>query len=306
MPRAVRFDKYGGIDVLQVVEVERPVPGPGQVLVRVKAAGINPGEASIRRGLFADRWPATFPSGQGSDLAGVVEEVGPKVTNVAVGDEVIGFSEKRSSQAELVLVESGNLVPRPPNVSWEQAGALYVAGTTAYAAVRAVALNSGDTVVVSGAAGGVGSIAVQLAREAGAKVIGLAGEANHKWLADHSIIPVTYGDGVEDRIRAASGGEVDAFIDTFGGGYVELALKFGIAPHRIDTIIDFAAAAKYGVKAEGNSAAATAEVLGQLAALLAAGRLEIPIAKVYPLADVQDAYRELEQRHTRGKIVLEP
>ena len=160
--------------------------------------------------------------------------------------------------------------------------------------------------VVSGAAGGVGSIAVQLARNAGAKVIGLSSHANHKWLADHGVIPVTYGDGVEDRIRAASGGKVDAFIDTFGGGYVELALKLGVAPNRIDTIIDFAAAAKYGVKTEGNHEAATADVLAQLAGLLASGRLEIPIAKVYSLGEVRDAYRELEQRHTRGKIVLEP
>ena len=306
MPRAVRFDKYGGLDVLQVVEVPRPTPGPGKVLVRVKAAGINPGEASIRKGLFADRWPSTFPSGQGSDFAGIVEDVGPGVGNVAVGDEVIGFTNDRSSQAELVLVDAGNLVPRPANVSWEQAGALFVAGTTAYAAVRSVALSAGDTVVVSGAVGGVGSIAVQLAKNAGAKVIGLAGDANHKWLTDHGIIPVTYGDGVEDRIRIVSGGKVDAFIDTFGGGYVELALKLGVAPNRIDTIIDFAAAAKYGVKTEGNYEAASADVLAQLAGLLAAGRLEIPIAKVYPLADVRDAYRELEQRHTRGKIVLEP
>jgi NADPH:quinone reductase-like Zn-dependent oxidoreductase len=289
-----------------VVDVERPTPGPGKVLVRVKAAGINPGEASIRKGMFADRWPATFPSGQGSDLAGSVEEVGPGVTNVAVGDEVIGFTNDRSSQAEFTLVESGNLVPRPANVSWEQAGALFVAGTTAYAAVRSVALRAGDTVVVSGAAGGVGSIAVQLASNAGARVIGLAGDGNRQWLTDRGIIPVTYGAGVEDRIRAASGGKVDAFIDTFGGGYVELALKLGVPPDRIDTIIDFAAAAKYGVKTEGSFEAATADVLAQLAGLLAAGRLEIPIAKVYPLAEVRDAYRDLEQRHTRGKIVLEP
>jgi len=306
MPRAVRFDKYGGLEVLQVVEVDRPTPGPGKVLVRVKAAGINPGEAMIRKGALHDRWPARFPSGQGSDLAGIVEEVGPGVTNFAVGDEVIGFTDNRASQAEFVLVESGNLVPRPANVSWEQAGALFVAGTTAYAAVRSVALRAGDTVVVSGAAGGVGSLAVQLARNAGAKVIGLASFANYKWLTDHGIIPVTYGDGVEDRIRAATGGKVDAFIDTFGGGYVELALKLGVAPNRIDTIIDFAAAAKYGVKAEGSYEAANAEVLAELAGLIAAGKLEIPIAKVYPLAEVRDAYRELEQRHTRGKIVLEP
>jgi NADPH:quinone reductase-like Zn-dependent oxidoreductase len=255
--------------------------------------------------VFAERWPATFPSGQGSDLAGIVEEVGPGVANVAVGDEVIGFTNDRASQAEFVVVESGNLVPRPANVSCEQAGALFVAGTTAYAAVRSVGLSAGDTVVVSGAAGGVGSIAVQLARNAGARVIGLASDGNHTWLTDHGVIPVTYGHGVEDRI-AASGGKVDAFIDTFGGGYVELALNLGVAPDRIDTIIDFAAAAKYGVKTEGSYAAATADVLAELAGLLATGRLEIPIANVYPLAEVRDAYRELEQRHTRGKIVLEP
>jgi NADPH:quinone reductase-like Zn-dependent oxidoreductase len=306
MPRAVRFDQYGGLDVLQVVEVERPIAGPGKVLVRVKAAGINPGEASIRKGLFAERWPSTFPSGQGSDLAGIVEELGPGVTTVAVGDEVIGFTNNRSSQAELVVVAAGDLVPRPANVSWAQAGALFVAGTTAYAAVRSVALDTDDTVVVSGAAGGVGSIAVQLAKNADARVIGLAGAANQTWLSDHGVIPITYGDGVEDRIRAAGGGKVDAFIDTFGGGYVELALKLGVAKSRIDTIIDFAAAAKYGVKTEGNHEAANAEVLAQLAGLLAAGRLEIPIAKVYPLDEVREAYRELEQRHTRGKIVLEP
>jgi NADPH:quinone reductase-like Zn-dependent oxidoreductase len=306
MPSAVKFDRYGGLEVLQVVDVLRPIPGPGQALVRVKAAGINPGEISIRKGVFAERWPATFPSGQGSDFAGVVDQTGPGVTKVAAGDEVIGFTHERSSQAEFVVVEAGNLTPRPANVSWEQAGGLFVAGTTAFAAVRAVDLKAGDTVVVSGAAGGVGSIAVQLARDAGAKVIGLAGEGNQQWLKDHGVIPVAYGDGVEGRIRAASGGKVDAFVDTFGGGYVELALKLGVAPNRINTIIDFAAAEKYHVKAEGSQAAANAEVLGQLAGFIAAGKLEIPIAKVYPLSKVREAYQELEQRHTRGKIVLEP
>jgi NADPH:quinone reductase-like Zn-dependent oxidoreductase len=190
MPRAVKFDKYGGVDVLHVVEVDQPVPGPKQVLIRMKAAGINPGEAMIREGAFAKQWPATFPSGQGSDLAGVVEAVGSGVRNVRVGDEVIGFTNNRSTHAELVVVEADDVITRPTHVSWEQAGALFVAGTTAYAAVHAVALKAGDTVVVSGAAGGVGSIAVQLAKILGAKVIGLAGAANHTWLADHGVIPV--------------------------------------------------------------------------------------------------------------------
>jgi NADPH:quinone reductase-like Zn-dependent oxidoreductase len=306
MPKAVRFSEYGGIDVLRVVEVERPVPGPGQVLVRVKAAGINPGEASIRKGLLRDRWPATFPSGQGSDLAGVVEEIGGGVERFAESDEVLGFTHDRASHAEFVLAETDHLVPRPSDVSWEAAGALFVVGTTAYAAVRAVSAGEGDTVVVAGAAGGVGSLTVQLAKNAGATVIGLAGEANHEWLAGHGVLPVAYGEGVADRVRAASDGKVDAFIDAFGADYVELALELGVRPDRIDTIINFAAAGKHGVKTEGNAHAATAEVLAELADMVAKGLLDIPIARVYPLTEVRDAYRELERRHTRGKIVLRP
>ncbi|GAA4624485.1 NADP-dependent oxidoreductase [Actinoallomurus vinaceus] len=308
MPKAVRFEEYGGIDVLQVVDVDQPLPGPGEVLVRVKAAAINPGEAMIRKGALHERWPATFPSGQGSDLAGVVEEAGEGVTGFAAGDEVIGFTDDRASHAEFVLVEAENLIHRPAGVPWDQAGALFVAGTTAYAAVRAVAAGPGDTVVISGAAGGVGTLAVQLARNAGARVIGLASEANHAWLADNGAIPVAYGDGVADRIRAAAApdGKVDAFIDTFGSGYVDLAIDLGVAPERIDTIIDWAAAEKHGAKIEGNAAAASADVLAELAALIDKGQLEIPVARAYPLDQVQDAYRELEQRHTRGKIVLKP
>ncbi len=306
MPKAVRFDHYGGIDVLYIAEVERPNPGSGQVLVKVKAAGINPGEAAIREGAFEEMSPATFPSGQGSDLAGVVEELGEGVNNVAVGDEVIGFVNTRSSQAEFVVVEAENLTPRPSNVAWEVAGALPIVGATAYAAVRAVSAGAGDTVIVSAAAGGVGSLAVQLAKNAGAKVIGLASESNHSWLRDHGVIPITYGDGQEARIQEASDGKVDAFIDTFGSGYVELALKLGVQPERIDTIIDFEAAKKHGVKAEGSTEALHADVLAELVGMISDGKLELPVARVYPLAEVQDAYRELEQRHTRGKIVLEP
>jgi len=306
MPKAVRFDHYGDIDVLDVVEVERPVPGPGEVLVAVRAAGINPGEAAIRQGFLHDRWPATFPSGQGSDLAGVVEELGEGVDGVSVGDEVIGFSDRRASHAQLVAVEADHLTPRPAGVPWEVAGALFVAGATAVATVRAVGAGPGDVVVVSGAAGGVGSIAVQLARHAGATVIGLASPENHDWLRSHDIIPVAYGDGVADRIRDAAGGRVDAFIDTFGSGYVELAIELGVAPQRIDTIIDWAAAERYGVKTEGNAFAASAETLAELAALIDAGELEVPIARTYPLGEVREAYRDLEQRHTRGKIVLIP
>ena len=170
--KAVRFDEYGGVDVLKVVDVPVPEPGPGQVLVRVKAAGINPGEAKIRDGLLHERRPAAFPEGEGSDLAGIVERLGPDVTAVAAGDEVIGWVDTRSSHAEYAVVEAEHLTPKPASLPWEIAGALPVVGFTAWAAVRAVALKPGDTLVVSGAAGGVGSLAVQLARREEATVAG--------------------------------------------------------------------------------------------------------------------------------------
>jgi NADPH:quinone reductase-like Zn-dependent oxidoreductase len=305
MTRAVRFDEYGDVDVLRVVDVARPVPRPGQALVRVAAAGVNPGEAAIRQGLLHDRWPATFPSGQGSDLAGVVDEVGDGVDRVAVGDEVIGFTHDRDSQAELVVVDADHLVPKPARVPWEVAGSLFVAGTTAWATVHAVAPRPGEAVVVSGAAGGVGSIAVQLAAATGARVIGLASEPHHAWLRDHGVVPVAYGAGVDDRIRAAAiGGAVDAMIDTYGGGYVDLAVELGVPPDRIDTIMDWAAAERHGTKTDGNMVGARPEVLSELAQLIDQGRLDIPIARVYPLDEVREAYREVERRHTLGKIVL--
>jgi NADPH:quinone reductase-like Zn-dependent oxidoreductase len=306
MPQAVRFERYGGPDVLNVVDIEPPQPGEGEVVVRVQAAAINPGEAAIREGLVHDRWPATFPSGQGSDLAGAIAEVGAGVDGFGVGDEVIGFTHNRASQADLVIVEAQNLTPRPSAVPWEAAGSLFVVGTTAYAAVRAVSPAEGDVLAISGAAGGVGTLAVQLARNAGATVIGLAGEHHHDWLREHGAIPVTYGDGVAQRIREAGGGRLDAFIDTFGSGYVDLAIGLGVAPQRIDTIIDWDAAERHGVKTDGNMAGGSADTVAELARLVAEGRLEIPIARVYPLAEVRDAYRELERRHTLGKIVLRP
>ena len=306
MVRAVRFGEYGEVYVLRFEDVPRPVPGPGQVLVEVRAAGIHPGEAMIRSGVLHERWPATFPSGQCSDFAGVVAETGEGVTEIVPGDEVIGFVHTRASHAEFVVAEAADLTPKPSGVPWEVAGGLFVAGTTAYAAVRAICPREGETVVVSGAAGGVGSLAVQLAKLAGATVIGLAGEANHEWLRASGVIPVAYGEGVQERIEEAAYGGVDAFVDTFGSGYVDLALRLGIHPGRIDTIIDQAAARKYNVKAEGNMHAASAEVLRELSLLLDKGLLTMPIAGVYPLDDVREAYRELEKRHTRGKIVLRP
>src|ERR1700760_3347850 len=306
MPKAVQFDRYGDLDVLEVRDVPRPIPAAGEVLVQVKAAGINPSEAVIRSGALHHMFPATFPSGQGSDLAGVVAELGSGVLDFAVGDEVIGFSMRRSSHAEYVTVPANQLTAKPSEVSWEVAGSLFVAGATAYAAVRAVRLEAGETVAIAGAAGGVGSIAVQLARRAGATVLGIAGPSNDSWLVDRGVVPVNYGEDLPARLRAAApSGHIDALLDFFGGGYVAMAVEdLKIAREKVDTIADFAAVERFGVLSAGGADAATAAVVAELADLVARGELQVPIAGVFPLDDVRDAFRQVEQRHTRGKIVL--
>jgi NADPH:quinone reductase-like Zn-dependent oxidoreductase len=272
----------------------------------MRAAGINPGEVAIRTGALAEMFPASFPSGEGSDLAGVVSQVGEGVEGFAVGEEVLGWSWQRSSQAEYVTVPASQLIAKPSRLSWEAAGSLYVVGCTAYAAVRAVGAGSGDTVAVSAAAGGVGSVVVQLLRVRGASVLGIASEANHDWLRAQGAIPVSYGDGLAERLRAAAPAGIDAFIDLFGPEYVELAVDLGIDRDRIETIIARAKAKELGTKAEGSGDASTTEVLAEMAELVASGQIEIPIAATYPLERVRDAYAELERRHTHGKIVLIP
>jgi NADPH2:quinone reductase len=304
--RAVRFDRYGGRDVLYVADVEMPSPGPGEVVVEVRAAGINPGEAAIRTGALHDMFPATFPSGEGSDLAGVVIATGPGVTEFSVGDEVLGFSFRRSSHATHTVVPVDQLIRKPPQMSWETAGSLYVVGVTAYAAVRAVDPQPGETVAVSAAAGGVGGLVVQLLALRQARVLGIAGPANFDWLRAHGVTPVAYGDGLADRLREAAPKGIDAFIDLFGPEYVQLAVDLGVAPERIDTIIAFQKAGEVGAKTEGSADASTTEVLAEMADLIVTGTLDFEVAATYPLDRVADAYEELEKRHTRGKIVLLP
>lgn len=304
--RAVRFDRYGGREVLYVADIEMPSPGAGEVVVEVRAAGINPGEAGIRMGAMQEIFPATFPSGEGSDLAGVVTAVGPGVTEFSVGDEVLGFSFRRSSHASHTAVPVDQLIRKPPQMSWEVAGALYVVGVTAYAAVRAVAPQPGETVAVSAAAGGVGSLVVQLLVLRKARVLGIAGPDNAGWLRAHDVVPVAYGDGLADRLREAAPDGIDAFIDLFGPDYVQLAVDLGVSPQRIDTIISFQKAGEVGAKTEGSTDASTREVLTEMADLIVSGAIDFEIAATYPLDRVADAFEELEKRHTRGKIVLLP
>lgn len=320
--RAVRFDRYGDVDVLDVRDCDDPVAAPGQVVVKVRAAAANPGDIYVREGLAEEAWALrarlsgkgadtpnlsmSFPAAQGQDLAGEIVSVGDEVDAWRVGDEVLGWSEKRVAQAEQAAVPAGHLVRKPAGMSWEVAGSMFVAPMAGLAGVEAVAPQAGETVVVSGAAGAVGVVAVQLARRNGANVVGLASESNHRWLRDHGITPVTYGAGQADRIRAAAGGRIDAFIDNFGEGYVDLAHELGVPAERINSVVDFKAAADGRAHIAGTNDAGGAAGLQRLVDLVVDGDLEIPIAATYPLEKVRDAYRRLADRHTHGRIVLIP
>jgi NADPH2:quinone reductase len=303
--RAVRFDGYGDRDVLYVADVAVPEPAADRVVARVVTAAVNPGESAIRSGALHDRFPATFPTGQGSDFAGLITAVGTDVTGFSVGDAIYGWSWERSSQAEYVSVPSTQIVAKPAGLGWLEAGSLYVAGATAWAAVEAVSPAAGDVIAVSGAAGGVGSLVVQLlALKPDVRTIAIASAANHAWLSAQGATPVAYGEGLKARLQAAAPDGVDAFIDLFGPEYIELALELGVAPERIETIISFAKAAEVGAKAEGSMEGSRPEVLAELGAQVVAGTLEVPIAATFPIEQVQDAFALLEERHTHGKIVL--
>jgi len=304
MPRAVRFDRYGPVDVLEVVEVARPRPGPDQVLVEVAATSINPGEIVIREGAMAEVAPSSFPSGQGSDLAGRVVEFGDQGGVWNIGDEVIGWTDERAAQAEFLTVPADQLTPRPPAVSWEQAGSLYVAGGTAHGMTDAVGTDSGETAVVFGATGGVGSILTQLLVNDGVRVLAVAGPANDTWVRSVGAEPVHHGEGLGQRLREAAPEGIDAAYDAFGGGYVELVTGLGVAADRVVTIIDFDAAERFGAKTVFGYQVTSADVLADLARLIESGELTIPIAATFPLAQVREAYTQLAERHTRGKIVL--
>lgn len=307
--KAVRFHRYGGVDVLGVEDVAPRPLGPRDVLVRVRAAGINPGEAKIRTGVLHQRFPAVFPSGQGSDLAGTVTATGAAVRGWVPGDPVVGWSWERSSHAEYVVVPADQLVRKPDGLPWPAAGALYVAGSTAWAAVAAVEPRAGETVVVSGATGGVGSLAVQLLRLRRANVVAVASARHRDWLETQGAALVGYGNGVADRIRRATEGDggdtPHAFLDFHGGDYPRIALSLGVLPRRVNTL-DHDAAATFGTRAHGSAEGTDRAVLAELAALVAAGRIEVPISRTHPLAEVRAAFTHLEHDHPLGKVVLLP
>ena len=304
--RAVRLDGYGDVGVLQVRDVDVPVAAPDEVVIQVVATSINPGEASIRTGAMDPQRTAVFPMGEGSDFAGRVVDVGVEVTGWNVGAEVIGWSDQRSAHAQYVAVPAEQITHRPVQVPWEQAGSLYVAGGTAVTMRDAIALHSGQTVVVTAAAGGVGSILTQLLVRSGARVLGVAGPDNDSWLTAVGAEPVNRGADLVERLQAVAPAGVAAFFDCFGQGYTDSALELGVPPEQVVTIADFEAARRNGTRVVFGWQHTTASTLAGLAELIANGDLEVPVAATYRLEEVQAAYTALAERRTRGKIVLLP
>ena len=301
MSRAVQYSTHGGPEVLEIVEVPEPHAGPGQVRVAVRSAGLNAYDYKVRKDAgYAPNH--RLPSGQGSEFAGVVDEVGDEVTGLRVGDEVLGWTSF-AAQADYVVVPFTRVAPKPPALDWPTAGGIGLVGNTAKRATDAVAPGPDDAVLIGGVAGGVGLFSAQFAARAGATVIGTASEANHAFLRTLGVIPVTYGPGLIDRVREVAPQGITAVIDTAGQETVEAGLALGVAPERIDSIVYFDGVERYGIQAVGGGGKTAAE-LAELAELVASGELVMPIAATYPLAEVREAYRQLESHHLLGKIVL--
>lgn len=295
---AVRYDRFKGIDQLYVADVPDPEVGPGKVLVRVQAGALNPGALPALHG-------ASYTPGR--DLAGDVVAIGDGVTGFAIGDAVLGWLQSWDAHAELVAIPAEQLVTKPEGLAWDVAGSLYTTPMAGLGAIRAVEPREGDVVVVSGASGGVGFTAAQLAVRAGAAVLGLTSARHAELLRQHGIEPVLYGDGEEQLLRAAAGGRrVDGFIDAVGGGYLDLAVALEVPRERINTAVDHRGAQEKGATTYGTREAGGLPALAELAQLAASGALLVPIGATYPLTAVQDAYRALSDRQVHGRIVLHP
>ncbi|MGW5364406.1 NADP-dependent oxidoreductase [Actinopolymorpha pittospori] len=300
--RAVVFSEYGDPDVLRVVERDAPRPGPGEVRIAVRAAGVNPFDWKVRSGVMPLVPEGGFPSVPGVDVAGVVEEVGEGVTEYAVGDEVLGAASS-GSYAEVAVAPVEKITAKPSGVSWEVAGGLSVAATTTYRVLALLDLTPGETVLIDGAAGGVGTVAVQVARHRGLTVIGTASERNHDYLRSLGAIPVTYGDGLADRVRAVAPQGVDAAVDASGRGSLATLVDLTGGPERVVTIAD-GAAADLGVRFTFGGPDEVPGSLADAVALVAAGKLILPIARTYSLAEAASAHRDSEAGHVQGKLVL--
>ncbi|MFJ4095333.1 NADP-dependent oxidoreductase [Kitasatospora sp. NPDC089913] len=303
--KAVAITEYGSVDVLRPTAVEVPAPGPGQVRVAVRAVGVNPLDHKVRSGALTDLFPVVFPAVLGYEIAGVVEAVGPDVTEWRVGDEVFG-QVLGGGYAEHALAAADQLVRKPAAVDWTVAAALPVAAETAWRSLDLLGVEPGRTLLVHGAAGGVGTLVVQFARARGVRVIGTASEANHPYLRELGAEPVTYGEGLAERVRAAAPEGVDRVLDVVGAGVLPLSIELAGGAEHVLTIADFQGAAQHGVRATSGDEPADylRPALEGALALAAEGGLNLPLHRVLPLAEVAEAQRESERGHVRGKIVL--
>ena len=302
---AVQFERYGDFDVVEVVAQERPEPGPGEVLVEVIAAGLNHVERLLREGALQDHIQLRFPARQGVDFAGIVRARGAGVKDLRVGDEVTGHAPEGGSHASWLTVPRDAVFRKPAHVGWEVAGGLYLAGCTAVEIVRRLRLGTDDTVVISAAAGGVGHIQCQLAKDAGATVIGLGSPRNHDYLRQIGILPVAYGDGEEARItEIAAGRPVTAFIDNHGDAEArDLSTRLGVPVERFVSSEDRRDVELRFLRAPGSDPA----VHDDFAMILKAvedRRVQVLISGFYPFEYIVEAYEDLAEMHSRGKVVI--
>ena len=304
--RAITYSTFGGADVLELTEQPDPHIGPDTLLVRVRAASVNPVDWKVRQGYLAGLIDTVFPAIPGWDVAGVVEQVGLDTPEFEVGDEVYGYVRKDTVQggtfAELVAAPVRTLARKPPSLSFEEAAAAPLAGLTAYQTIQRAGVEAEQTVLVHAAAGGVGAFGVQLATALGARVIGTASEGNHEFLRGLGAEPVTNGDGLVDRVRALAPDGIDVALDFAGGGAVAASAELLADGGTIASIADATARSEHG----GHSiwARPSTADLDALTALFAAGKLSVELAQVFDLADAADAHRASETGHTRGKIVV--
>ncbi len=299
-----RYTHYGNADVLHAHRHPLDAPGFGQVAVEVIAAGVNHMDAFLRNGRESTWHDDPWPRGSGSDFAGIVTATGPGAERFRVGDDVIGHV-RTGAHATHLVVDAANLVHKPAGLPWETAGGLYLAGATALRVLDDLRIGADDTVVISAAAGGVGSIQAQIARYRGAHVIGTCGDRNFDYLRQLGIRPVRYGEGIEDRIRrAAEGRRVTAFIDNFGKDGSDIARDLGVAPGRYRSSEDRRDVELDLLKDDPESVARGTATLAQVADLAAAGAFRLLVSGLYPFADIIYAFDDLEKLHARGKIVL--
>ncbi|MBL1091546.1 MULTISPECIES: NADP-dependent oxidoreductase [Streptomyces] len=302
--KAIIYHSFGGPEVLTFGETEKPEPGPGEVRVKVVTVGVNPLDYKRRYGWVEQHYPTTFPAVPGLEFAGIVDALGPGDHEVAVGDEVFGWTST-GAYAEYAL--AGDIVPKPAELSFRAAAALPVAGETAQRVLDQLGLAEGETLLLHGAAGAVGQVAVQLAVALGATVVGTASPANHDFLRALGAIPVAYGEGLADRVRAAAPQGVDAVFDAAGQDVLPLSIALrGGTTDRIVTIAD-PNAAEHGVpfSAGGTPSEQVRSGLVRHARLAVEGRLSVPVVETFPLADAVKAQELSEAGHVRGKLVIE-